>query len=164
MAGAVAGMGEVGVAADGMAAGGEAAGGGVEVVGAGAAGVGGRVWPSDFPCCHSIIRPRRPITIRRRLIVLRRDTTRHMATSPATTVPVDRHLPTMRIRILACQRDWTPTIAARLTSRSAALVDLRLHAASWRPPRFRNVLPDAPTGDTYPRKHLLAFLLNRRRQ
>jgi len=126
---AVAGMGVVGVAVAGMAAGGEAAGGGVEVVGAGAAGAGGRVWPSDFPCCHSIIRPHRPITIRRQLLILRRDTTRHMGTSPATTVPVDDNLPTMRIRIMACQRDWTLTTAARLTSRNAALVDLRLHAA-----------------------------------
>jgi hypothetical protein len=139
-------MGVVGVAADGMAAGGEAAGGGVEVVGAvavgagvGEDGVGGRVWPSDFPYCHFIMRPHRPITIRRQLIMLRRDTTRsrrltiehrHMGTSPATTVPVDHQLPTMRIRIMACQRGWTPTTAARLTSRNAALVDLWLHAAT----------------------------------
>jgi hypothetical protein len=136
-----------GMAVAGMAAAGEAAGGGVEVVGAGADGVGGRVWPTDFPYCHSIIRPHRSITIRPQLIILRRDTTRsrrltierrHMGTSPATTVPVDHHLPTVLIQIMACQREWTPTTAARLTSRNTALVDLRLHAASCRSPSAQN--------------------------
>ena len=101
----------------------------VDGVGVAAVGAGGRAWPSDSPYRHSILHLRRHITIRRQLITLGRVTTRHrnMGTLPGITVPEQRRL--LRIRAMECLVDWTPTTAARLTSRNAALVDLRLHAA-----------------------------------
>jgi len=86
------------------------AGAGMEAVGV-AAGAGAGA--GDLPCHQP--------TIHRRHI--RTDT------PPATTVPQGREVPTMRIRVMACQSAGTPTTAAHPTSQSPALAERWLHAA-----------------------------------